>query len=76
MFFTLCQSYFFVSTTRLNFVKFCRYEGHSFPGSYAPFELRNLTKIKYTTKIVCQCDSSETAEQNLLNFRSFTKHAV
>ena len=33
------------------------------PGSYAPFEHRNMTKIEYTTETVRQCNSSETAQQ-------------
>ena len=37
---------------------------HFFTGSYAPFERRNLTKIKYSTKTVCQRNSFETAQQN------------
>ena len=36
-----------------------------FSGNYnASFKLRNLAKIKYTTKTVCQHNSSDTAQQN------------
>ena len=31
-----------------------------FPGSYAPLELRNSAKMKYTTETFCYCNPSET----------------
>ena len=37
-----------------------------FPGSYAPLELRNSAKMKYTTKTFCYCNPSETVYQNLM----------
>ena len=35
-------------------------------GNHAPFEHRNLSKIKYTTETVCQCNSSENPLQNFM----------
>ena len=36
--------------------------------NYAPIELRNLAKIRYTTETVCQRNSSKTAQNILCNF--------
>ena len=33
---------------------------HFFPGSYAPLELRNSAKMKYTTETFCYHNLSET----------------
>ena len=44
-----------------------------FHGSYTPFELRNLAKIKYTTKTVCQGNFSETVQQNFMNMDRNTR---
>ena len=40
------------------------------------YELRNLAKMKETTETVCQRNSSETAEQNLLKFCSCEGHIM
>ena len=42
----------------------------------ALFELRNLTKMKYTTDPVCQRNSYETARQNFLKLCSNEGHNV
>ena len=42
-----------------------------FPGNYAPFELRNLAKIKYPTETECQRNSSKTALQNFMKLYSY-----
>ena len=42
-----------------------------FPWSNAPFERRNLAKINYITKTVCQPKSSENAEQNFVKLCSY-----
>ena len=48
-----------------------------FPGSYAPFELRNLGKIKYTSETDCQRNSSlKTAQQNFVKLCSYEGHNV
>ena len=46
-------------------------QGHFDSIFYALFELRNLTKMKDTTETACQCDSSETAQQNFVKFCSY-----
>ena len=40
------------------------------------YELRNLAKMKETTETVCQRNSYETAEQNLLKFCSCEGHIM
>ena len=44
-----------------------------FSGKYAPFELRNLAKIKLTTEKVCQNNFSETTQQNLVKLCSLCR---
>ena len=39
---------------------------HFFSRNYALFELKNLTKIRDTTDIVCPRNSSEIAQQNFV----------
>ena len=77
-------------TAQQNCLKFCSYTGHSvqmristgnfdsifFSRSYAPFEHRNLTKIKDTTETVCQPNSSETAKENFLKLCGYEGHNV
>ena len=66
-----------------NFVKLCRNKdilckyaylqeilSQFFFGNYVPFELQNFTKLTYTTKTFCQCNSSETAQQNFMKLYS------
>ena len=45
-----------------------------FSRSYVLFELRNFARMKDTTKTVCQLNSSETAQQNLLKLSSNEGH--
>ena len=77
--YTVCQCNF-SETAQQNFMELCSYEGHNgmmciyrgisylifFPGNYAPFELRRLSKIRYTTETVCQHNSSENAQQSCI----------
>ena len=44
-----------------------------FSGKYAPFELRNLAKIKLTTEKVCQSNFSKTTQQNLVKLCSLCR---
>ena len=47
-----------------------------FSRSYALFEFRNLAKMKDTTEKVCQRNSSETAQQNVVKLCSNEGHYV
>ena len=76
-------------TAQQNFVKLCSVKDilcrctypqeiliQFFSQSYPLFELRNLAKMKDTTKTVCQCNSSETTQQNFLKLCSNKGHNV
>ena len=42
----------------------------SLSGNYAPYELRSLSKMKCTTRTVCQRNSPETAQRNFMELWS------
>ena len=46
----------------------------SLSGNYAPYELKKLSKIKYTIRQVCQRNSSETAQQKFMELCSYEGH--
>ena len=46
----------------------------SLSGNYAPYELKHLSKIKYTTRTVCQRNFYETPQQNVMELCSYEGH--